>query len=471
MGEICIHYGSLEDSVKKSRQARNEISGYIDEIKRRVITPIANLPGNDAMGYTSSAASLAWQKINSLNEKSGRFSAYETRLNNLISVAKARDNTVSRRMETIASMYVEKRNWLQNVGDWIYNTFCVDLANRWDFTRDFMDAAKWIADKIGNGLEKVVDWIKYGDGKYVWNIATAVLGTVVAIGGAIAAICAIPFDCGATLPIAIACIGAAAASIGAIITAVNSVTSVVQNSNAISKSGDLFDNSDGDPSAARHYGSQTTLSSYFNKNDMGDKTTNERYKTAGEVVDTTKTVADITAVVCSIASLGIARDYRVTTRSNVNTRINEGKWNEGFSFTYDNIKRNIMHDMGYKISSGELPLKDGFNANKGIFAKSWTVEKKFTLRWDGGSWSVPEGLVKLFRGAKVTKNVLDIGKDTSTLYDYFEYRNTGPSWEDTGEAVESVTGLLGNMDFYSVFDKYGTKPGKSIGDIIELFAN
>lgn len=472
MGEIYIHYGNLGDAVKKSQKVRGEISGYVEEIQKRITTPISKLAGSDSSGYTSTASNLAWQKINSLNNKSNRFLAFEGTVNNLISEARSKDSYVSSQIETIAGMYVEKRKWYQNVGDWIYNTFCIDFANNWNWTRDFSDAAKWMCNKIGNAFEPIANWFKYGDGKYVWNIISSVVGTVVAIGGAIAAFCAIPFTGGATIPIVIGLIGAVATSVGAIITTVNSVTSVVQNSRAIAKSGDLFDKNDGDPSAARYYGSQTTLSEYFNKTDMGDKKTNEMFEKTGEVVDTVKVVADTTAFVCNIASLGNVKDYRLKNgNANINTRYNGDKWYKGYSFTYDNIKRNIMHDMGYKVSSGKLDVGDAFNLDKSIFAKSYTVEKKFTMRWDTGSWSLNEKIVKIFQGTKVFKNVTDINESVGTLNDYFKYRDTDPTMTDAAEAIEAVTGLLGNMDFYSPYDDYGTKTGKTIADILELFAS
>lgn len=123
------------------------------------------------------------------------------------------------------------------------------------------------------------------------------------------------------------------------------------------------------------------------------------------------------------------------------------------------------------ISSGKLDAGDAFNLDKSIFAKSYTVKKKFTLRWDTGSWSVNEKLVKVFRGAKVFKNVTDINESVGTIHDYFQYRDTAPTLKDTAEAIEATTGLFGNMDFFTPFDDYGTKTGKTISDIIELFAS
>lgn len=370
MSEIYIHYGNLEDSVDKSKKVREQISDYVEEIKKRITTPISNLTGSDSSGYASTASSLAWQKISSLNAKASRFSAYETSVTNLISEARTKDNHVSSRMETIAGMYIEERTWYQKAGDWIYNTFCVDLANKWDWTRDFADAAKWVQDKVENGIEKIEDWFKYGDGKYVLNIISAVGASIAAIVATVAAIVAIPFTGGATLPIVIGCIGAAATAIGSVITIVNSASKIKSNSKAISLSGDLFDDTDGDPGAARYYGNISKLSEEWDKTDMGDAQTNANYETAGKVIDTTKVVADTTAFVCNVVnSAGAVRDYRF---KNPDAHI------KGYDFSMKNFKHNLRGEFGFYLTKPGLQfkntsktvktindIKDGFDFFKG----------------------------------------------------------------------------------------------------------
>ena len=64
MSEIYIHYGNLEDSIKRSKKIRSELSGYVDEINKRIIKPISNLSGSDSKGYTYTASNLAYNKIN-----------------------------------------------------------------------------------------------------------------------------------------------------------------------------------------------------------------------------------------------------------------------------------------------------------------------------------------------------------------------------------------------------------------------
>ena len=94
-------------------------------------------------------------------------------------------------------------------------------------------------------------------------------------------------------------------------------------------------------------------------------------------------VADVTSFVCSIASLGNVKDYRLKNgNANINTRYNGDKWYKGYSFTYKNIKRIIMCDMEFNISLGKLDADDTFNLDKSIFVKSDTAKKKFALRRD-----------------------------------------------------------------------------------------
>lgn len=350
MAEIYIHYGNLEDSVNKSKKVRSEISGYVNEIQKRITTPISSLPGNDSSGYASTASSLAWQKINSLNNKANRFSAYEGSLNTLISTAKSKDNYVSSKIETIAGMYIEKRKWYQKAGDWIYNTFCVDLANKWDWTRAFSDAAKWVGTKIDNVKEKISDWFKYGDGKYVLNILSAVGKVAAAVVVTIGAIAAIPFSGGSSIAIAIGCIAAAASGISTIITMINADATISSNTKSILFSGNLFKKDDGNPSAARYYGDVSSLSDKWKKTDMGDAKTNKRYSVYGDIIDTTKVVADVTYFVCTLGlKAGAFRDYRYN---------NPAEHIKRYDFSMKNLLHTLKGEFGFYLTKPGLVIKN-----------------------------------------------------------------------------------------------------------------
>ena len=48
----------------------------------------------------------------------------------------------------------------------------------------------------------------------------------------------------------------------------------------------------------------------------------------------------------------------MTTRNdNINFRYNKDKWYKGYSFTWSNIKRNILHDTGRTATTGEFKIK------------------------------------------------------------------------------------------------------------------
>lgn len=447
MSEVYIHYSSLEDSIKKSEKARGEISGYIEELKTRIINPVSSLSGSDSSGYASTAADLAWRKINSLSSKASEFSSYEYSVRNFISTAKNKDKYVSSQIETIASTYVEKRTWYEKIGDGIYDFFCVDVSNQWDWTRGFVDCSKWVGNEVGNGLEKVKDWFKYGDGKYILNITMSVVGVVAAVAGTIAAIVAIPFTGGTsalTLPVLIGCIGAAATGIGAVITIVNSKSTIEGNAKALSLSGPLlaFDEDDGNPGAARYYGNISKLSDEWSKTDMGDASTNTNYAVAGKVVDTTKVVADTTAFVCNIASLGNVKDYRY---KNPNDHVTS------YSFTWSNIKKNIRADIGFNVSkSGIKDGKHPFNVTDGFFATKYI--NKFKIN---DSLVVPESVFKAFKGAKIIKNVKDTYDNISTLDSAFKDSNLGfTDFESFSDTFQAATGLTQFSKITSGADSY-----------------
>ncbi len=413
MSEVYIHYGNLEDSIEQSKKVRNEISGYIEEIKRRVTTPISNLSGSDSSGYASTASSLAWQKISNLNAKASRFSSYENSISTLISTAKSKDSYVSSQIETISDLYLEERNWFQKAGDAIYNFFCVDLANKWEWTRTISDAAKWVGDKMGSVTEKISDWFKYGDGKYLANIGGAVLGAIAAVAGVIIAIVSLPVT--GTAAMIIGFVGLVAATVSMFITLYNTESTIKGNIKA-------WQLRDEHPGAARYYGNIDSLSAEWRKTDMGDAKTNMIYDIAGKKIDETKARADTVQFVCNILNLGVVKDFRYKP----------GTGNKGYSFTWNNIKRNILHDMNiYTSKIGKKGVKwyQTVNWKEAFDIKSWFggySSSKFKI---DGKFVLPEGVFKVFNITKIIKNTTDT----------FEH------FGDIGEALTADEFKLGDL--------------------------
>ena len=438
MSEICIKYSALEDAIEYSSKAREKIDVYMMKIEQIVNTPAGNLPGTDECGYVQSAVNLASTKIKELIHKKTYFDNFEKSAQAVIDTARQVDNQVATNISSIAEQYIEKRKWYEATGDWIYNTFCVDAANYFSLVRDFMDARKWVEDKAGNIADKIHNWFKYGNGKYVWKMGTSMLGAVVAVVGAIGAICAIPFTGGATLPIVIGCVGAVATCVGAIITVANSISTSRSNSKALRLS------LEGKSGAARYYGSVSKWSEAIEKTDYGDAEVNAGYEKTGKVVDTTKKFADTTAVVCNIASLGNIK--------NVDT----GEI-DAYGFNYSNIKKNVFDSMK-DSGTGKYSLKLNLVQSDDV--------GKYTLKLKDKTYAFPAGEVKKFNNIKTIDNTANLMKNTAGLYDF--YTDSDKSVSDLSKAIENITGVGKTSKVFSIFDTYGTKTGKTVITVGEI---
>lgn len=458
MSKVTINYSSLEDAVEYSRKARKAMKNYGDKTRNIVITPISKLEGDDSKGYAKTASDLAGKKINALNTTTEHLIKFENSVTEIVSTAKSIDTTVAANIKTLADNEIPTRAWYQIPGDWIYNTFCVDLSNHFSLVRDFCDAMKVAGTTVGKGIEIVHNWFKYGDGKYIWKMTKAVVASVVAVGGAIAAVCAIPFTGGMSIPLVIAFVGAVATSIGAVITIINSAATIHSNGKALALSGNVFKDDDGQPGAARYYGTAEKLSDVWEKTDLGDAGTNSAYAYWGKKIDTTKKVADTTAFICNIASLGNVKDFRITAKNNnINMRYNEGKRYKGYSFTPQNIKRNIAHDMGY-YASEKGKLKEGsFKLN--LLSKD--KQFKYTLTTNKNTYMLPEKLVKFFNIAKTADNSMTLAESVDGVYDYVTSSKKDVS--NTSAALEKITGIFKTSKWLSTPDKYITKSIKTIG--------
>lgn len=433
MSLVHLNYKNLEDSVSKAKSVRNEISGYISEIRSRVISPISDLPGSDSSGYAASASQLANQKIRSLQDKMNRFSTFENNVTNLVADAKQADKSVSTKIDGIASLYIEKRNWFQRAGDWIYDTFCIKFANSNVFTRVLSNLTKMRNDFFANIAAKARDYFKYDAGKYIVNIGKTLLGIVLAVAGVIAAVVSLPVT--GTAAIIIGVVSLVAATISMVITIYNSEAAIEGNIKAWKLSNESV-------SAARYYGNIETLSDKWNKTDMGDQKTNDRYETAGKVIDGVKVVADTTQFVCNVLNLGVKKDFR----------FKEGYGNaDKLDFSFNNIKRNIMHNMEIvtsKVGKKDIPNLEKVNWDEVVDIKKWFggySKGKFSI---DNNMVIPEWLFQVFNVSKIIKTTNSTVENAETVVNWLE--------GDVGffKGIQSVLNLSEGFSFGDEINKY-----------------
>ena len=166
----------------------------------------------------------------------------------------------------------------------------------------------------------------------------------------------------------------------------------------------------------------------------------------------------------------------MTTRNdNINFRYNGDKWYKGYSFTWSNIKRNILHDMGRTATTGEF--KDGSfkikltSSDKVSKYSVYFKDKKFelgklTFNFSKETYSIPEKLVKFFNVTKTTDNTMNFLKNVDGLYDF--YTEQDKTFDGSINALKNAAGIGKNSKVFSIFDKYGTKTVKTIEDVVGL---
>ena len=145
------------------------------------------------------------------------------------------------------------------------------------------------------------------------------------------------------------------------------------------------------------------------------------------------------------------------------------------SFTWSNIKRNILHDMGRTATTGEfkddsfkIKLTTSDKVSKySVFFKDKKFELgKLTFNFSRETYSIPEKLVKFFNVTKTTDNTMNFLKNVDGLYDF--YTESDKSFGGSIKALKNVTGIGKNSKAFSIFDKYGTKTVKTIEDVVGL---
>lgn len=435
MSLVKIDYSELEGTKKRAKEASKEINDYIGEIGKRITKPANVLPGNDDSGYVAAASEQVSVKIRALTEKATRFSEYQKSIETFVSEAKDTDSKVSRNIGIIADAKIEKRNFIQNIGNAIYDFFCVDLGNKTGLTRAISNAVRWCGQKVDSFTEKAIDYFKYGNGQYIWNVVKAVGAALAAAAGAAAAIGTMIVTCGASspaaIPVILSCIGALAATTSAVITLVNSKQAIESNGKAYELSAIQHN-----PAAARYYGNIESVSDYYEKTDFGDKATNEAYERKGKTIDTVKVVADVTSAVVNVAQLGNVYDYRYT---------NKDYHIKGYDFSYENVAKNFTYKAGYRYQ-----IVDGKQVYQ-LSAKEGLGLAKFKENF--------------FKDGKTVKNITTTVEAVDAIHSHLT--SSDPTWESTGEAVDGVLKLASFSDYYGTPKKYTYDVYKKVSGMYE----
>lgn len=306
MGVVKIDYSKLEDAARDAKTLSEYYDNCSVDLTNKVSNKLNINSGNDAKGYIGSAQSAVSKQIKILN---GKYSKLSKDIYSTQSSIQNHEINAKKNVTKIATdkLGLNDRKWYQVAGDWIYGTVCVDLVNMNPLTRGIGNLVKRGRSYLRNKFDKVVDWFKHGNGKYILNIATSVLGDAIAIIGTYSAIVlaagATVASGGVALPLLIAAI---ASGVGTAMTIGDSFFTMYNNAKAL--------NNSTDPGRARYYGNIDGFSSAVKKYDLGDKSQNDIWNNVATGYDTTHTIADITSFVAGgIGKAGLTESEGVRT--------------------------------------------------------------------------------------------------------------------------------------------------------------
>lgn len=190
MGTITIDYSEINSAAKKAKSVSGYYEDFADELENKVTKKLNSLPGYDSKGNVANARTIVSAKVKNLRSKKTHFSSLAVNLEKLADKIEEHEKNVVSGVRRIATEALELKNqsmW-EAFSQWAYGTFCVDLINWNPITRGIGNDIKKGLDWVQEKGTKIVDWFKYGEGRYYLGIALDVLGTLGAIAGTVMAI-------------------------------------------------------------------------------------------------------------------------------------------------------------------------------------------------------------------------------------------------------------------------------------------
>lgn len=410
MGTISITYSSLHNAVAQTNSLSNALSTYQSQISLTVDSKLSALASTgDTNDYVSAAEKKVSQKMTIMANESAKAATFKKNLDDFVTLAEEADKNTANNIQTLGDAVVGKRTIWQKAGDWIYNTFCVELVNKVPVVSAIANVIKGAWRKASSVMEDIHTWFKYKGGKYVWNTIKIVVGVVAAIAAAVVAVAAIVG--GGTV---LAICAAVAAVILAVIAVVNGVIGIINNKKAKKQ----YD--EGKLGQSRYYGSIEGFSDMVNKYDMGDEGANKRWKFASNTIKDIQLVCQIVVAIEGVANIGAVKNPETG-------KITGYSWNEA--------KNNIKKILGFKRQRYSIDPNTGraipYNGEKSGYkvGDRWSFKNLFASRQDG-------------TGKQYFRKYFGFGTTDSAFYNSNVIKGMAQNPSNTTQTVNMLFGQL-----------------------------
>ena len=406
MARIKIDYSNLEDAAKRAGDAANEMEEYAKQLSQKVSGPVSSLTGGSTQ-YTTTVASLAQQKAKKLREKAGKYQQFQRDAQNLVTTAKAADKDVESYINRLKQQDSKNLTWGQKICAAAYDLYSNFISGS--------DVGKVLNIMVSGvelyggmkilALKKARDFFVYGKGRYLVNVALAVL----AVAGAIAAAVIAPE----------LLIFAIAGGIAVAVKALTAGATLIDNFKAWGMHSD-------DPGAARYYSKTSSLNDFAKKH-----THDKKLQGIAKAVDITGVVAEVTLAVGSLMTAS------GTVKNPDGTISKLGK--DVFDPSWKTIKTNLLKEIGVvdgkfsfsNLVSKSFGFKEGntynFAANAEISQSVYTGKKIQDYTNAAKNYLIPikeinkisddHALTKGFNKSKDIKNIL---KHTPLIKSYVD---------------------------------------------------
>jgi hypothetical protein len=358
MSDFVLQYDLLESIAKRSNSLGRQADDYANSLTSRVAKAITSVTGSSS-GYLEDASYYVNEKVGKLQKKAQEFYDFASQVTILAETATRVDEEVQNLLAESKEEFLQHHESLR-IDDWkadILN-WLVGIKNK----LPFLEVLGNILSAVNTLLETCLDSIKYWyyceGGKYIVGFVASIALAVLAVTLFVVALSTF-----AAVAVAAGGFVAICGAIGAGIAAVNATTNVATSLRAANTA------CNGDPTWARIYSKQNTLSEVIRETNFNNGTLNGLSYLGADLIDATEMFCDIVCIVeigKSIPKLFAKKNFNIFKKGSFHLEDFKTSIKKSFADTKEGIKKGFT-DLKGNVKEGYTYVKN--NIKNGIIGK------------------------------------------------------------------------------------------------------
>ncbi|MDF2905375.1 MAG: wapA10 [Herbinix sp.] len=327
MSDFVLHYDILEGVAKSSNSLGRQADEYANRLTDRIANAITSVTGSSS-GYLEDASYYVNQKVSQLQRKAQEFYVFAEQVTILAETATRVDEEVQKLLaenqEEFLSHHESLRidDWKADILNWL-----VDIKNK----LPFLEVLGNILSAVDTILESFADSIKYWyqceGGKYILEFVGGIALAALAV-----TLFVLTFPASGFLAIC--------GVIGAGIAAINAITNVATSFRA------AYAACNGDPTWARIYSKQDTLSQVIRETNFNYGTLNSLSYLGADIIDVTEAfccIAGLAQIGLSIKKLFSKKTFSIFKKGSFKLSNFKTSIKNGFADTKISLENEISH--------------------------------------------------------------------------------------------------------------------------------